>query len=123
MFALMILDAIAENIKGVFVPIFKSTLNINDSVIGIWLFVGSFAYIIFTYLGGLFSRKVGQKKVFISGMLFAILATFLFSITKSMGMLFVDTFLINAALALCAIAINTLDRKSTRLNSSHANIS
>ncbi|GAA0789458.1 MFS transporter [Hathewaya limosa] len=108
MFALMILDAIAENIKGVFVPIFKSTLNINDSVIGIWLFVGSFAYIIFTYLGGLFSRKVGQKKVFISGMLFAILATFLFSITKSMGMLFVDTFLINAALALCAIAINTL---------------
>lgn len=108
MFALMVLDAIAENIKGIFIPIFKTSFAINDSIIGVWLFVGSFAYIIFTYLGGLISKKAGQKKVFMLGILMGILACGLFSVTNNKMLLFLDTFLLNGALALCAIAINTL---------------
>lgn len=108
MFLLMILDAIAENIKGIFIPIFKSSFGVNDSMIGIWLFVGSFAYIVFTYLGGVISKKVGQKKVFMIGILMGVLSCGLFSITNNTTLLFIDTFLLNGALALCAIAINTL---------------
>lgn len=109
MFLLMVLDAVAENLKGVFLPLFKNDFRINDSIMGIWLFVGSLGYIIFTYLGGLFSKKIGHKKVIGLGIILCIISTFLFSISHtSKIMIFIDTFLINGALALCAIAINTL---------------
>ena len=108
-FILMILDAVTENLKGVFLPIFKNDFNLNDGVMGVWLFIGSFGYIVFTYLGGLFSKKVGQKKVIISGIILCIISTFLFSVSyTSRVMLFIDIFLINGSLALCTIAINTL---------------
>lgn len=109
MFLLMVLDAVAENLKGVFLPIFKNDFRINDSIMGVWLFVGSLGYIVFTYLGGLFSKKIGHKKVIGLGIILCAISTFLFSISHtSRIMIFIDTFLINGALALCAIAINTL---------------
>ncbi|MFX0550205.1 MFS transporter [Hathewaya histolytica] len=108
MFMLMVLDAIAENMKGIFIPIFKTSFNISDSVIGIWLLVGSFAYIIFTYFGGLLSKKIGQNKVFILGIFMGVIACLLYSITDNVYILFIDTFILNGALSLCAIAINTI---------------
>ncbi|SHK54344.1 Fucose permease [Hathewaya proteolytica DSM 3090] len=109
MFLLMIINAVAENLKGIFLPYFKRDFGITDGIMGIWLFTGSMGYILFTYLGGLLSKKYGQKRVMFMGIILTIVSCISFYFSHSSRfMIFLDIFLINGGISLSTIAINTL---------------
>ncbi|MGV8983942.1 MFS transporter [Clostridium sp.] len=108
LFLMMALNAMAENTRGVFIPSFKSDFNIDNTGIGIMLFIGSLAYILFSYVGGLLCEKIGQKKVIILGLSFMFFSLILLSVGDSYNSFLINMFLMNIGLALTSIAINTL---------------
>ena len=107
-FIMMALNAMAENTKGIFIPSFKSDFNIDNTSIGIMLFIGSLAYILFTYIGGILCEKIGQKRVIILGLSFMFFSLALLSVVDSYIIFIIDMFIMNIGLALTSIAINTL---------------
>lgn len=107
-FMMMILNAAAENVRGIFIPMFKSDFSVNDTEIGLMLTVSSMGYLIFTYIGGILCEKIGQKKVFISGFIAIIISLSGLWATKSYIILLSCMFIMNIGLALISIAINTI---------------
>lgn len=67
-FFAMLIMAITESIRGILIPTFKGEFNVNDTQIGIFLFVASLAYVIATIFAGKMVHKFGQKKTIITGM-------------------------------------------------------
>lgn len=107
-FITMALNAMAENTRGIFIPYFKSDFNIDNTGIGIMLFIGSLAYVLFSYIGGILCEKIGQKRVIILGLSFMFLSLALLSGVKGYTTFLIDIFIMNIGLALTSIAINTL---------------
>jgi len=105
---MMALNAMAENSRGIFIPSFKSDFNIDNTGIGVMLFIGSLAYILFSYIGGLLCEKIGQKRVIILGLGFMFFSLISLSTGDSYTSFLVNMFLMNIGLALTSIAINTL---------------
>lgn len=107
-FILMVLAAVIENTFGIFVPAFKSEFGINDNSISNMFIVGSAAYMLFTYIGGVMSEKFGQKKVYLLGMVVIILAMLCLWQANSFAMVILGVALANGGVALNAIASNTI---------------
>lgn len=107
-FIMMLLAAMAENVRGVFIPLFKRDFSINDTNIGIMLTISSIGYIISTYIGGILCEKIGQKKVFVSG-LFCIGVSLLgLGFMHKFSLFLLAMFGLNIGLSLISIAINTI---------------
>lgn len=104
----MICDAATENVRGLFIPIFKSNFHINDIEIGYMLTISSIGYIISTYFGGSLCNKIGQKKVMLSGLIFTMISLIMLGFTKNYYMLLLGMFIFNVGLATISIAINTI---------------
>lgn len=107
-FMLMILNAMAENTRGIFIPSFKSDFSIDNSGIGVMLFIGSLAYILFSYIGGILCEKIGQKRVIILGVSFMVLSLVFLSVVDSYMGFLIGMFIMNTGLSLASIAINTI---------------
>lgn len=107
-FTIMIFAAVAENTKGIFIPIFKNDFRLSDTKVAFMLTFASIAYMTFTYLGGLFCQKIGQKRVFAGGFVFTSLSLFILSRCNSFTMLIVGMTIMNIGLALASIATNTI---------------
>lgn len=107
-FLLMVLAAVTENTKGIFIPVFKQEFGVNDIQIGNLLILTSAAYMIMTFIGGTLSEKFGQKKVFIFGLIIIISSLLLLSRANSFTMLILGISLSSAGLGLNAIASNTV---------------
>lgn len=107
-FMLMILNAMAENTRGIFIPSFKSDFSIDNTGIGIMLFIGSLAYILFSYIGGILCEKIGQKRVIMLGVSFMILSLILLSVVGSYVGFITGMFIMNIGLSLISISINTI---------------
>lgn len=108
LFIMMILAAIVENTKGVFIPSFKAEFGVNDNTISNMLILCSAAYMVLTYVGGTLCEKVGQKTVFLSGLTTMVVSLMILSGTKSYGVLLVGFAGTGAGLALTSIASNTI---------------
>lgn len=104
----MALNAMAENTKGIFIPSFKSDFNIDNNGIGVMLFIGSLAYILFSYIGGILCEKIGQKRVIILGLCVMFFSLVLLSVVDSYITFITSMFIMNMGLSLTSIAINTL---------------
>ncbi|NEZ47981.1 MFS transporter [Clostridium niameyense] len=104
----MILLAICDSVRGVFVPVLQNEFSINNTKIGIMIFVSTLGYSIFTYLGGLFCEKIGQKKVYIIGFMIIFISLLLISFSPNYLVLLLGMFLINTGQAFIAIATNTI---------------
>jgi fucose permease len=107
-FIMMILAAAAENVRGVFIPLFKNDFSVNDTEIGIMLTVSSMGYLIFTYIGGVLCEKIGQKNVFIAGFASLVISLTGLGVSKNYIILLFFMFILNMGLALISIAINTI---------------
>lgn len=68
-FAVMLIMAITESIRGILIPTFKLDFNINDTQIGGFLLISTFAYILGTFIAGKLSRIANQKQLSIMGMM------------------------------------------------------
>ncbi|WBW97543.1 MFS transporter [Oceanirhabdus sp. W0125-5] len=107
-FAIMTSIALVENFKGLFVPLFKDNLGITDTGIGVINGLGTFAYLIFSFIGSILCQKYGQKRVFILGLMTMILSLVLLKFTGNKNTLYLSMFILNTSLALTSIAINTI---------------
>ena len=107
-FMLMALNAMAENTRGIFIPYFKSDFSVDNTGIGLMLFIGSLAYILFSYIGGILCEKIGQKRVIMLGVSFLILSLMLLSVVDSYIGFLIGMFIMNIGLSLASIAINTV---------------
>jgi fucose permease len=107
-FTMMILVATAENVRGVFIPLFKRDFSINDTNIGVMLTISSLGYILFTYIGGVLCGKIGQKNVFICGITCIIVSLFGLGIFHNYHLFLLSMFILNVGLSLISIAINTI---------------
>ena len=108
MFIMMGLNAMAENTRGIFIPFFKGDFNIDNTGIGVMLFIGSLAYVLFSYIGGILCEKMGQKRVIILGLICMLCSLSLLSVVDSYSILLIIMFIMNIGLALTGIAVNTL---------------
>ena len=108
LFIMMAVNAMAENTKGIFIPSFKTDFNIDNTGISIVLFIGSLAYILFSYIGGVLCEKIGQKKVIILGLSCMFFSLSLISVVNSYTAFLINMFVMNIGLALTSIAVNTL---------------
>lgn len=107
-FAIMTSIALIENFKGVFIPLFKDNLGITDTGVGFINGLGTFAYLIFSFIGSILCQKYGQKKVFILGLMTMIISLVLLKVTGDKYTLYFSMFVLNTSLALTSIAINTI---------------
>lgn len=107
-FLLMMFMAMAENTRGVFIPLFKDTFAIKDTEIGTMLTAGSIGYMIFSYIGGSLCQRIGQKKVFIIGIAILAVSLGVLSVSYSFGVFIVGMVLTNCGLSLAGIAANTV---------------
>lgn len=107
-FILMTIISIADNVRGVAIPIFMKEFNINDTNIAIMLTVSSIGYILFTYIGGTLCEKIGQRKVYFVSLIITIISLLLLYMTKNFYMLLLNMFLFNVGISLVSIATNTI---------------
>lgn len=108
MFIIMLLISMGDNVRGVFIPVFKKYFNVNDTYMGLMLTVSSLGYMTFTFLGGILCEKIGQKKVMILGLLSSIIAMLILYISPNFTILLIGMFIINMGVSLMAIGVNTL---------------
>lgn len=86
-FIIMAMIAVVDNTKGIFVPAFKRQFGVDDNSISNMFIISSAAYMLFSYIGGILSEKIGQKNVYILGILLNIISLFLLSASKTFMML------------------------------------
>ncbi|MDW8802953.1 MFS transporter [Clostridium sp. A1-XYC3] len=104
----MILTAICDSVRGIFIPVLKNDFSINNTSIGIMLTSASLGYIIFTYIGGILCEKIGQKKVYILSYIFMIIPLFILAVSPNFIVFLLAIFLLNIGQSLLSIATNTL---------------
>lgn len=108
MFAIMILSAISDNLRGVFIPSFKNDFFVKDTHMGMMIVVGSIGYIVFAYLGGMLCETMGHKKVLSVGMVLMTLSLVTLYSSPNFIVLLIGMVLLNAGWALIGLAINTV---------------
>lgn len=108
LFIMMILAAIVENTKGIFIPVFKQEFGVNDNTISNMLISTSAAYMVLTFIGGTLCEKIGQKKVFLIGLMVIALSLVFLSFTKNYLMLYTGMVVSSAGIAMVAISCNTI---------------
>lgn len=108
MFIIMAVMAGAENLINIFIPLFKQDFALDNSMVGTIVSMGSFAYLVFTFIGGILSEKFGQKKVFIIGLSTMVISLILYRTVDSYFTLLLNVGLMNIGISLISIAINTV---------------
>lgn len=108
LFAIMILSAISDNLRGIFIPSFKSDFLVKDTHMGMMIVVGSIGYIVSAYLAGMLCETIGHKKVLSVGIAFMTLSLFTLYLSPNFMFLLVGMVLLNAGWALIGIAVNTV---------------
>lgn len=107
-FFVMVLSAICDNIIGVFAPVLRSEFNINNTSISTMYMITTAGYMIFNYIGGILSRKLGHKKVFILGFIITIISLISITFSTNYVMFCIIIFAVNAGIGVLGIATNTI---------------
>jgi len=107
-FSIMIIIAMGDNVRGVFIPQFKIEFKTQNTQMGIMLMICSLGYMTFTYFGGILCEIIGQKKVMLMGLILCILSLLGLYFSPSFPFLLIGLFVLNSGVALLAIGINTL---------------
>lgn len=108
LFLLMILVSMGDNVRGVFIPVFKNEFNVDDTSMGLMLIISSLGYMTFTFVGGILCDKIGQRKVLKLGMLSCIASLLLLFYSPNFTILLIGMFIINMGVSLVVISVNTL---------------
>lgn len=108
LFLLMILVSMGDNVRGVFIPVFKKEFGVDDTSMGLMLIISSLGYMTFTFIGGILCDKIGQKKVLKIGMVSCITSLILLFYSPNFIVILIGMFIINMGVSLIVISINTL---------------
>ncbi|KRQ87239.1 Purine efflux pump PbuE [Caloramator mitchellensis] len=107
-FIFMIIVGFSENMRGLFIPIFKDDFNINNSMIGIMLTVSSLGYILFQYVGGILIQKHGHRRAYFFSLILIILSFLILSWAPNFYILLLAMFIFNLGVSLFSIGTNSI---------------
>ncbi len=103
----MLAMAILDNVRGVFVPSFKSTYQMSNTDIGVLFLVSSFAYMISSFYSGIGISRYNHQRMLRFGAFATILGVLSIALTSSVVLFFGGMIAINIGIAAIALCINT----------------
>ncbi len=104
----MVIMATAEGFINIFGNTIKSEFLLNDTRYSLMFTLGSIAYLISNYIGGILCNKIGQKILLIAGLFGAILGNMILATSINFNMFILGFVLIQFFLGMMAISINTI---------------
>lgn len=105
---IMIVMASAEGFINIFGSSIKSEFALSDSRYSLMFTLGSLAYLIFNFIGGSLCEKIGQKKLFLIGLVGASLANIILASANNFNIFTIGFILIQLFLGMLSIAANTV---------------
>lgn len=106
-FVAMFSMAMLDNVRGVFVPSFKTAFHIQNTMIGWMLLASSLAYMAGSYIGGYAIKRFNQKKVLLAGAGIVMCGIITLVLTSHVIWFFTGMVLMNIGIALVGLSINT----------------
>ncbi len=103
----MISFAMIDNVRGIFVPTFKTTYTLTNTGIGWVLLISTFAYTLASFLAGKLITKYSQKSVLMAGTLLSTLGILSIVLIDSRFGFVLALILMNTGIAFSGLAINT----------------
>ncbi|MGL5381027.1 MFS transporter [Clostridium sp.] len=105
---IMIVMASAEGFINIFGSSIKSEFALSDSRYSLMFTLGSLAYLIFNFIGGSLCEKIGQKKLFLIGLVGASIANIILASANNFNIFTIGFILIQLFLGMLSIAANTV---------------
>lgn len=105
---IMVVMASAEGFINIFGSSIKSEFALSDSRYSLMFTLGSLAYLIFNFIGGSLCEKIGQKKLFLIGLIGATLSNLILARASNFDIFTIGFILIQLFLGMLSIAANTV---------------
>ncbi len=107
-FSVMLSISMAENAKGVFVPLFKENFHIDDADIGFLFLLSSLSYMSSTFVAGYLIDMINRKRTMILGAFLLIIGTIILATSKVLAFFYLSFILSNLGMGFMALSVNTL---------------
>lgn len=107
-YLVMVIMAITEGLINIFTVPLKNGFGINDTMLSIMFMCGSICYLICNYIGGMVCDKIGQKKLFLIGLIGAAITNIIQGIAPNFIVFIIAFAMIQGFLGIMAIAANTV---------------
>lgn len=107
-FFIMLIMAITESIRGILIPTFKVDFGVNDTSIGVFLFIASLAYVISTHFAGKMVKHFGQKRTAIVGMVISGTGFFGTSFAVTFSHLIIGYIVLTIGISFIIMSLNTI---------------
>lgn len=104
----MIFMGFTDNMKGLFIPSFKSEFNINNGQVSYVIILSTIGYILFQYIGGILIQKLEHKKVYLISILMCIISFISIYFSKTYIVLLIFMFFFNGGIGLISMSANTM---------------
>lgn len=114
----MALFAISFSYRGFLIPTFKADFGIDNTKMGFVLSAAQLVSVIFTYYGGVYCLRLGQKRIIGIGCFLLALSLVLLSISKSWVMLLISYCGMSSGGVLMVLGLNTMMPVITLLSQS-----
>lgn len=107
-FAGMIMISIAFSYRGFLVPTFKTEFQIDNTRMGFVISVSQLVSMGFTYFGGLYCLRIGQKRIIALGCFIVSVSMVLLGLAQSWMLLLVSYCGMSSGVALLVLGLNTI---------------
>ena len=107
-YLVMVIMAVTEGLINIFTVPLKNGFGINDTMLSIMFMCGSICYLICNYIGGMVCDKIGQKKLFLIGLIGAAITNIIQGIAPNFIVFIIAFAMIQGFLGIMAIAANTV---------------
>lgn len=107
-FIFMASNGFSENMKGLFIPIFKNEFGVNNSEIGVFLMISSLGFIAFQYIGGIAMERFESRAMYIVSLIGFIISFIGMYFSPNFLALSMFTFLFSACVSFYDIITNSL---------------
>lgn len=107
-YLLMMLIGMVDNVKGPLITSIKTFYSVDYTMMGLFLSIGSFGFILSTFFGGLLADRVGHKLLLIIGTVLIIFGTFGISTSHSFIVFLIFAFIMNMGMGSLEMGINAV---------------
>lgn len=107
-FIAMLILAITESIRGILIPTFKIDFNVSDTQIGLFLLLGTLAFVVSTHFAGKAVKNFGQKHSAILGMTISGLGFLGTSFSQSFLHLVIGYIILTVGISFLVMSLNTI---------------
>lgn len=107
LFTIMLVLAISFSFRGLFIPTFKTTFNVSDKSIGIFLAISQLTAMFSYFIGSKLLNKIGQKYIICLGLLICSITFYLISYSTVFIHLIIGYVFITFGTSSMILGINT----------------